>query len=69
MVMQVVTFDQMFKILGGDLPLSFYSDVNKYHLQHMRRKRDKHPDEITSGKKAGQWQNYYVTADGLPHTW
>lgn len=68
MVMQVVTFDQMFKILGGDLPLSFYSDVNKYHLQHMRRKRDKHPDEITSGKKAGQWQNYYITAHGLPHT-
>ncbi len=68
MVQQVVTFDQMFKILGGDLPLSFYSDVNKYHLQHMRRKRDKHPDEITSGEKAGQWQNYYITAHGLPHT-
>ena len=67
MVMQVVTFDQMFKILGGDLPLSFYSDVNKYHLQHMRRKRDKNPDEITSVQTTGQRQNFYVTANGLPH--
>ena len=49
---KIVTFDELFEILGGDLPLSFYQAVNKWHLKQMILWKDKRSDEITKFKQA-----------------
>ena len=49
---KIVTFDELFEILGGDLPLSFYQALNKQHLKQMMLWKDKRSDEITKFKQA-----------------
>lgn len=56
---KTVTFDHLFDILGGNLPLHFYKPLNQWHLKFMENKRKNSPEIIIEN---------FTTNLGVPHT-
>lgn len=56
---KTVTFDHLFDILGGNLPLHFYKPLNKWHLKFMEYKRKNNLEIIIEN---------FTTNFGEPHT-
>ena len=56
---KTVTFDNIFEILGGNLPLGYYKPLNQWHLKFMENKRKNTPEIIIEN---------FTTNIGEPHT-
>ncbi len=56
---KTVTFDHLFKILGGDLPLHYFKSLNQWHLKFMENKRKNTPETIIEN---------FATSAGELHT-
>ena len=56
---KAVTFDDLFNILGGDLPLHYFKPLNQWHLKFMEKKRKNNPEIIIGN---------FTTNSGRLHT-